>query len=118
MSSVDNLCKQFAPRSGPTNHQARSGSKLFDTLMVFLKEFSEKVKFEKNLQTTKSMQHYPAGNEFNHMLWIFVKRVPTTNDFTEDSQKLSFHYKQNTLLIWPSENNKVNSTSSGLFIVF
>ena len=27
--------------------QARSGSKLFDTLMVFLKEFSEKVNEEK-----------------------------------------------------------------------
>ena len=37
--NADNLCKQFGPRSG---------SKLFDTLVVFLKEFSKKVDFEKN----------------------------------------------------------------------
>ena len=37
--SADHLCKQFGPRSGPTMHQACTGSKLYDTLMVFLKEF-------------------------------------------------------------------------------
>ena len=44
--SFDDLCKQFGSRSGPmirqTNRhfrQAGSGSKLFDTLMVFLKDF-------------------------------------------------------------------------------
>ena len=36
--SADNLCKQFGPRSGPT--------KLLDTLMVFLKDFFEKVDFK------------------------------------------------------------------------
>ena len=41
------LCKQFGPRSGPTERRSRSGSKLFDTLIVFLKEFSKKVYFEK-----------------------------------------------------------------------
>ena len=35
-------------------YQARLiGSKLFDILMVFLKEFFKKVNFEKNQQTTK-----------------------------------------------------------------
>ena len=34
---VDNLCKQFGPRSGPTKCLAWSGSKQFDTLMAFLK---------------------------------------------------------------------------------
>ena len=39
---------------------------LFDTLMVFLKEFFEKVDFEKYLQTTKkNMKNYPACTEFN-----------------------------------------------------
>ena len=42
--SADNLCKQFG---------SRSGSKLFDTLMVFLKEFFEKADFEKYQQTKK-----------------------------------------------------------------
>ena len=53
VSSADNLCKQFGPRSDPTKCRAWSGSKLFDTLMVFLKEFFKKVDFEKIHQTTK-----------------------------------------------------------------
>ena len=36
---ADNICKQFGPRSD---------LKLFDTLMVFLKDFTENVNFEKN----------------------------------------------------------------------
>ena len=48
VSSDDNFCKQFGSRSGPTECRARSGSKLFDTLMVFLKEFLREVDFEKN----------------------------------------------------------------------
>ena len=39
MSSADKVL----PISGLTKHRARSGSKLFDSLMVFLKEFFEKV---------------------------------------------------------------------------
>ena len=38
----DNLSKKFGPRSGPTKCRAWYGSKLFDTLMIFLKEFQEK----------------------------------------------------------------------------
>ena len=58
-SSADNLDKQFGPRSGPTNRRAWSGSKLFDILMVFLKEFFQKVNFEKNRQTTKKHEKLP-----------------------------------------------------------
>ena len=36
VSSTDDLCKQFGPRSGPTKCLALSGYELFDTLMVFL----------------------------------------------------------------------------------
>ena len=50
--SADNLCKQFGSRSGLTEGGSRYGFKLFDTLMVFLKEFFEKVNFEKSQQTT------------------------------------------------------------------
>ena len=53
MSSADHLSKQFGPRSDPSFCRAWSGSKLFNTLMVFLKGFFEEVDFEKNLQTTK-----------------------------------------------------------------
>ena len=39
-------------------------SKLFDTLLVFLKDFYEKVNFEKKSRMiTKSTQNYPAGKE-------------------------------------------------------
>ena len=44
-SSADNIHKQFGPRSGPTECWSCSGSKLFDTLIVFLKEFLETVNF-------------------------------------------------------------------------
>ena len=36
--SADNFYKQFGSRSGPILSGLRSGSKLFDTLMVFLKD--------------------------------------------------------------------------------
>ena len=38
VSSADNFCKQFGPRSCSTKGQAWSGSNLFDTQMVFLKK--------------------------------------------------------------------------------
>ena len=36
------------------------------SLMVFLKEFFEKVDFEKNRQTTKSMKNCPWGKELKN----------------------------------------------------
>ena len=67
-SSADNFCKQFGPRSGPTKCRALSGSKLFDTLMVFLKEFFKKVDFEKYQQTKKKMKNFPGDKELNFTL--------------------------------------------------
>ena len=37
LPSAVNHCKQFGPRSGPTQRRSCPGSELFDTLMVFLK---------------------------------------------------------------------------------
>ena len=48
--SSDSLCKQLEPSS---RQSKCSGSKLFDTPMVFLKEFLERVDFGKNQQMTK-----------------------------------------------------------------
>ena len=48
MSSAENLCKQIGTRSDPTKRLAWSGSNPFDTQMVFLKDFFEKVDFEIN----------------------------------------------------------------------
>ena len=56
MLSADNLCKQ-------------SGSKLFDTLMVSMKEFFSKVDFEQIQQTTKSMKNYTVGKDLRVVLW-------------------------------------------------
>ena len=54
---------------------AWSGPKLFDTLMVFRKRFFEKVNFEKNQQTTKSMKNFPAGkelkNQYSFIIYMF-----------------------------------------------
>ena len=72
LSSADNLCKQFGPRSGPTECRSWSGSKLFDTLIVFLKEFFEKVDFEKNQQTTtKNHENYPACKDLV-ISWLLI----------------------------------------------
>ena len=43
VSFADNFCKIFGPRSGPTKCRAWSGSKLFDTLFVFLKNCLKKL---------------------------------------------------------------------------
>ena len=51
--------------TGTTKCWALSGSNLFDTQMVFLKEFFEKVDFEKNQQMTKEHKNFPGGNELN-----------------------------------------------------
>ena len=50
VSSTDNHCKQFGPRSGSTGCQARFESKLSDVLIVLLKEFFWG---KKTQQTTK-----------------------------------------------------------------
>ena len=62
VSSADFLCTQLRPRSGQTFCRTLSESKLFDTLMKFLKEFFEDINFEKNQQTTKqkSIQYFSA----------------------------------------------------------
>ena len=57
--SAHNLCKQIGPRAGLTKCWAWSGSNLFDTQMVFLKEFFEKVDFEKISRRQKSMKNFP-----------------------------------------------------------
>ena len=72
MSSADNLCKQI----GPGKHQAWLGSNLFDTQMVFIKDFFEKIHFDKNQQTTKRHEKFPRGQivniEFTQMFCLFV----------------------------------------------
>ena len=72
VSSADNFCKQFGPRSGPRKRLAWSGSNLFDTLMVFLEEFFEKVDFENNQQTTKKHENLRRGQRVKANLKIYL----------------------------------------------
>ena len=58
VSSADNLCKQFGPRSGPTICRAWTESKLFNTLIVLLKVY-----FEKISRRQKNMKNFPGGKE-------------------------------------------------------
>ena len=58
---------QDRPRTGPTESRSWSGSKLFDTLIVFLKEFFEKDHFEKKSADDKSLKNYPACNELREL---------------------------------------------------
>ena len=62
MLSAFNLCKQIGTRSGPTKCQAWSWYNLFDSYMVFLKQFFEKSWFwKKNSRQQKSMKNFPWG---------------------------------------------------------
>ena len=83
MSSADNFCKQFGPRPGQIKHLARSGSKLFDTLIVFLKEFFEKVDFEKNHQAKKAGK-FPQGAKSSWFLKFtsLKRKVRCVNNIT------------------------------------
>ena len=75
MSSADNLSTQFGPRSVLTEHQAGSGSNLFDTLEVFLKLFFEKAYFEKSQQTAKNMKNYAVCKYLK--VYAFIHREPS-----------------------------------------
>ena len=63
--TAENLSKQLWPRQGPTKRRAWSGSELFDTLMVFLKDV-----FEKNVLILKVMQNYPASKSQKNELHV------------------------------------------------
>ena len=70
-------------RSGPTICQAWSGSKLFDTLMVFLKEFVRK-KWLKNQQTIKKHATLPSRQRF-YWEWIRRNSASTGNPWNRTS---------------------------------
>ena len=52
LSPADYLCKQFRPRSGPTEFWSQSVSKPFDTLLELPKEVFEIINFEEGRRTT------------------------------------------------------------------
>ena len=57
---------QFEPKTGPAKRRSWSGSKPFDTLIVFLKENIEKNDLkQKSADDDKSINKYTACKEFN-----------------------------------------------------
>ena len=96
----------FLPRSGPTKHLVRSGSKLFDTLMVFLKVFFKKSWFFSRLQ--KSMKNYPVGKTLMFLLpssldclcskWTMSFVSPSMTCGVE-SKHINFLSKSSTLIL-------------------
>ena len=55
-----------------------SGSKLLDTLIVFLNEFFEKVASENNQQTTKKQEKFPRGQRNKY---VIVQTVCVVENF-------------------------------------
>ena len=91
MSSADNLCKQFEPRSGPTKCRAWSGTKLFDTLMVFLKEYFWKSWFwKKSADDKKACKIIEQQNKRFNCTYPKSKEEPITSVFCA-CFFLSFH---------------------------
>ena len=87
MSSADNFCKQFGPRSGLTKCQAWSGSNLLDTLMVFLKINFWKGQFWKKInKRQKGMQNFSVGKE----LFIEIKEPSFSNKISICKQIISW----------------------------
>ena len=68
VSSANNFCKQFGSRSGPTKRRTWSGSKLCDTLLVFLQEFFEKLTLKKKHAKLPSRQFVTDSSSFKIMI--------------------------------------------------
>ena len=60
LAPADKLCKQLGPRSGPNKVRAQSGSKLFDTLMVFVKDFLKLLIFNKKISRLFKYEEIPS----------------------------------------------------------
>ena len=69
MSSADNNNITLANSLDP-DQSRQTGSKLFDTLMVFLKEFCEKVDFEKIRGRQKSIKNYRVHVQINVLFFV------------------------------------------------
>ena len=65
------------PRSGPTKGRSRSGSRPFDTLIVFLKDFLKTLILKKkSADDNKSMKNYPTCKEIFFDFSLSVKAAP------------------------------------------
>ena len=65
MSSPDNFCKQFGQYISLASIES-------DTQMVFMKEFFEKVDFEKISRRQKSMFNFPGSKELSQLMTVLI----------------------------------------------
>ena len=106
VSSADNFANSLEPdqaQQNPTKCCAWSGSKLFDTLIAFLKEFFKNVYFEKisrQQQKKKNMQNYPVGKKliryisfYNHQGSHRLEKYLNLEGFLEKFWKLNLPWK-------------------------
>ena len=84
------LCKQFGPRSSLTKSRAWSGSKMFDTLMIFINDLKSFLKkdvkkwkitqhaelIQRGLSTSELRMRLAPWNRFKSSSKIFLLTVP------------------------------------------
>ena len=108
VSSADNLCKQFGPRSG-----RMFCIKLFDTLMVFLKNKNifNKVDFEKHQQTTRKHSKFTSRQIVESLIML----LPCINgSFIEHSSSCNIVLISKIFQHMRTADNK--SQSGGMFL--
>ena len=87
MSSSDKLCNQFGPRPDHTKCPACSGTKQFDSLMVFLKEVFERVNLKK-----KCVQNYTACKKLHVSDFVCSKTCVKLPIKKKDKTKIKTNY--------------------------
>ena len=101
LSSAGNLCKQFVPRSAPTEclswsgfYWSWSGSKVFDTLALMFMKKIEKVNFEKEISRWKQMhEKSPSMQIINWHLRVRQNMYLLTSVDGTPSQMTAFYMK-------------------------
>ena len=78
VSSADNLCKQFAPRSSPTKYLTWFGSNLLTLRWYSWKNFSKKLILKKIGRRQKNMKNFPGVKELKlvrKQKWVYMGLV-------------------------------------------
>ena len=98
LSSAGNFCKKFGPRSGPTKCWSWSGSKLFDTVIAFLKEFFEKV-------NRRQLITYPCVDCLHQDSRVLSKFVCLRSSIRSFITSLTCKHRTENLIDWLQSPN-------------
>ena len=77
MTSADTLCKQFGLRSGLTECQTWSGSKLFNTNCITKRIFWKRLLWKKNQQTAKNHEKFLSMQRVKAQVMVSVYNIKT-----------------------------------------